>query len=116
MIKKIFRLKETEVKKVLKSRKPFFSYGFVANSRQNNLGFNRFAIILSSKNTKTSINRNFFRRKFYALAEDSISKGDIDIVFVPKKGKIFDKNSNESIVEFENDIKFILKKIFNGKQ
>jgi len=112
MIKKIFRLKEIEVKKVLKSRKPFFSYGFVANTRQNNLWYNRFAIIFSSKNTKTAVNRNFFRRRFYDLVSTCIENWSVDIVFVPKKWKIFDKNDQGSIVEFEKDIKFILKKIF----
>lgn len=115
MIKKIFRLKETEVKKVLKTRKPFFSYGFVANTRQNNLLHNRFAIILSGKNTKTSVNRNFFRRKFYDLVKDSIEVWNLDLVFVPKKWKIFDKNDNLSIVEFEKDILFVLKKVFISK-
>jgi hypothetical protein len=42
MIKKIYRLKEREVKKVLSKRKPFFSYGIVLNIFKNKLDYNRF--------------------------------------------------------------------------
>jgi hypothetical protein len=46
MIKKIYRLKEREVKKVLKFSKPFFSYNIVLNVKQNKKKYNRFAIII----------------------------------------------------------------------
>jgi hypothetical protein len=46
MIKKIYRLKEREVKKVLGKTKPFFSYGIVLNMKPNREGFNRFAIVI----------------------------------------------------------------------
>jgi hypothetical protein len=46
MIKKIYRLKEREVKKVLKFSKPFFSYAIVLNYKQNKKKYNRFAIII----------------------------------------------------------------------
>lgn len=70
MISKNFRLKEEEVKKVLKFWKPFFSYWMVLNYKNNNFENNRFAIIISGKNVETSVERNFFRRRFY----DSIDK------------------------------------------
>lgn len=114
MIKKIYRLNESSLKKVLKYKKPFFSYWFIANVATNRLPHSRFAIMLSTKNTKTSVNRNFFRRKFYDLVADYINSGSFDIVFVPKKWKTFDKRIEASIVEFENDILFSLKKIFNS--
>jgi hypothetical protein len=53
MIKKNFRLKEREVKKVLKYSKPFFSYGIVLNSFKNKLKYNRFAIVIGSKSVKS---------------------------------------------------------------
>jgi len=46
MIKKIYRLKEREVKKVLGKTKPFFSYGIVLNAKINRENFNRFAIVI----------------------------------------------------------------------
>jgi ribonuclease P protein component len=111
MIKKIYRLKEKEIKKVLKFKKPFFSYNIIANYIKNNLWYNRFAILLSHKNTKTSVSRNFFRRKMYTLVSNSIYKSSFDIVFVPKKWKTFDKKKKEDILGFENDISFLIKKI-----
>jgi RNase P protein component len=53
MIKKIYRLKERELKKVLKYSKPFFSYGIVLNVNKNKLNYNRFAIVLGSKSVKS---------------------------------------------------------------
>ena len=46
MIKKIYRLKEREIKKVLGKTKPFFSYGIVLNMKPNRKGFNRFAVVI----------------------------------------------------------------------
>jgi hypothetical protein len=46
MIKKIYRLKDREVKKVLGKTKPFFSYGIVLNMKLNKKDFNRFAIVI----------------------------------------------------------------------
>lgn len=112
MIKKIYRLNESSIKKVLKYKKPFFSYNIVANVTKNNLWFSRFAIIIGWKNTKTAVSRNFFRRKFYDLVKDNINKWNLDIVFVLKKWKIFDKKDKTIIVEFEKDINFLLKKMF----
>ena len=37
MIKKVYRLKEKEVKKVLQKGKPFFSYNIVSNTIPNTL-------------------------------------------------------------------------------
>jgi len=85
MIAKIYRLNEIEVRKVLRTRKPFFSYTFIANILPNNLGYNRYGILLSGKNTKTSVARNFYRRMFYDGVTLFINKSSFDIVFVPKK-------------------------------
>jgi hypothetical protein len=49
MIKKIYRLRQREVKKVLQRAKPFFSYGIVLNVFENKLNYNRFAIVIGSK-------------------------------------------------------------------
>lgn len=110
MIKKIYRLKEKEIWKVFKWR-PFFSYWFVANTKNNKLEFPRFAIIFSGKNTKTSVDRNFYRRKFYDISSKYLDLPWIDMVFIPKKWSIFDRRNEETVANFEQDINFVLKKI-----
>ena len=110
-MKKIFRLRESDIGKVLKRRNGTFSSGWIANVLSNRIGHNRFAVFFSGKHTKTSVSRNFFRRRFYSLAKYYESKGSLDIVFVPKKGKTFDKAKNDDIVAFENDIKYLLRTI-----
>ncbi|MFA5917191.1 MAG: ribonuclease P protein component [Candidatus Gracilibacteria bacterium] len=120
MISKDYRLKENEVKKVLKYGKPFFSYGLVLNYTKNNLKHNRFAIIISGKNVDSSVKRNFFRRRFYDMVNVEMGKGQNpqtyhDLVFVLKKQTKLEKNNLESINGFDNDVKFLLKKMMNIK-
>lgn len=119
MIKKIYRLKEKEVKKVLTYGKPFFSYWIVLNYNPNKLNYNRFAIVIWSKSVENSVIRNFFRRKFYNLIFDkksihlNNSKTEIwrDFVFVVKKQTKLDKKDKDSISMFEKDINFLLNKV-----
>ena len=117
MIKKIYRLKEREVKKVLKYSKPFFSYGIVLNVSKNKLNYNRFAIVLGSKSVKSWVERNFFRRRFYdfVLKNNLINKTlhfwdwFYDLVFVVKKQTKLDKMQQKSINSFEKDLNFLIK-------
>lgn len=109
MIPKLYRLSENEVKKVLRFRKPFFAYGFIANVLPNKVGYNRFGVIFSGKHTRTSIARNFYRRRFYDAVADICTTGSHDIVFVPKKGKIFHHKSVEDIAGFDKDMGFLKK-------
>ena len=114
MLKKLYRLNENQIKKVLSKRKPFFSYGIVLNYFHNNLEHNRFAIIIWWKAVNGSVERNFFRRKFYTLVSKNIfpaNKKGIDMVFLLKKETKLDKKIFESINTFEKDINFLLKKI-----
>ena len=117
MLKKIYRLKEREVKKVLGKTKPFFSYGIVLNVKKNKKNYNRFAIIIGSKSVNNNITRNFFRRRFY----DFISKKNLvnyslweekfyDFVFVVKKQTKLDKKNLKTILDFEKDLSFLEKK------
>lgn len=107
MIPKLYRLNENEVKKVLRFRKPFFSNGFIANIVPNRVGYNRFGIVFSGKHTKTSIARNFFRRRLYDFMADICTIGGNDVVFVPKKGKTFHHKNAEDITNFDRDIVFV---------
>lgn len=54
MIAKQYRLKESQIGKVLRYKKPFFSTILVANVAQNRLEYPRFALILSGKVAKTN--------------------------------------------------------------
>ncbi len=85
MIAKAYRLTEREVRKVLHRKKPFFSYMFIANILDNKLEHGRCGILLSSKVSKGSVNRNFWRRRFYDTFLPTLHSCRKDIVFVPKK-------------------------------
>jgi len=75
MLKKKFRLREREVKRVLQKWEPFFSYDVVLNTKRNNFNYNRFAIVISSKSVYSNVERNFFRRRF-----STITKNIADII------------------------------------
>lgn len=115
MISKKNRLKEREVKKVLKKAKPFFSYWIVLNYMKNNLTKNRFAIVIWWKSVKTNVARNYFRRLFYDLVrlnnkiDDNIISWT-DFVFVVKKQTKLDMKDKKNIDSFKTDIKFLLNK------
>ena len=68
MIAKKYRLTETQVKKVLHRKKPFFAYTLVANTIPNSYGYARIAIVLSAAQTRGSVNRNALRRHIYDLS------------------------------------------------
>ena len=111
MISKEYRLTERELRKVLSRKKPFFSYVFIANTCENKLSHGRCGILLSSKCTKWSVNRNFWRRKFYDLFLPTIQNNHLDIVLVPKKWTTLDYKNEQHIIDFEKNILFLSKKI-----
>lgn len=122
MIKKEYRLTERQVKKVLWKWKPFFSYNIVLNYLRNNEDYNRFSIVIWAKSVHTNVERNFFRRKFYALVENYIFLEDVsnekkntgfDMVFVVKKKTKLDKKNESLIKDFRNDINFLFNKVLN---
>jgi len=111
MIAKEYRLTEREVRKVLSRRKPFFSYMFIANTLESKIEHGRIGILLSSKVARGSVNRNFWRRRFYDLSLKYIEKFPLDIVLVPKKGTILDHKNETHLAEFEKNIQFLYKMI-----
>jgi len=117
MIKKIYRLKERDVKKVLKRWKPFFSYWIVLNQIKNKLDFNRFSIVIWSKSVNTNVTRNFFRRRFYDIAINNISinneENGHDYTFVVKKQTKLNMKNEESLYNYIKDINFLLNKTKN---
>lgn len=109
MIAKKYRLNEKEFRKVLQKRKPFFSYGMIANVLPNRVGYARIGILLSGKQCRGSVNRNSFRRFTYDLSRPFLDGIGHDIVFVPKKGKILDHKNPEDFSEMKKDIQFLWK-------
>lgn len=115
MIKKHYRLKEREVKKVLSRWKPFFSYDIVLNSMKNRVEYNRFAIVIGGKSVHTNVERNFFRRLFYRLMQDNIfqqsfSQNFHDCVFVVKKQTKLERKNTKSIDDFRKNISYLFRK------
>ncbi|NRH20604.1 hypothetical protein HOO68_00985 [Candidatus Gracilibacteria bacterium] len=115
MISKEYRLTEREVKKVLNRKKPFFSYTCVANTLDIKNKHGRCGILLSSKCTKGSVNRNFWRRKFYDISLPFLDATPLDIVLVMKKGTVLNYKNEGDILEFEKNLQFIYKKIKETK-
>jgi len=116
MLKKKYRLKQREVKKVLGKAKPFFSYWIVLNTKENRKNYNRFAIVIGTKSVNTNVTRNFFRRRFYdfifnsSLYSDFWSNKNFDFVFIVKKQTKLDKKDKNAILSFEKDLSFLEKK------
>lgn len=117
MISKEYRLNEKECKKVLQKWKPFFSYGIVSNSFTNRLPSNRFWIVIWSKSVNSNVTRNFFRRRFYEKVRLLINKNKnnkyFDYVFVVKKQTKLDKRIEKTIISFDKDLDFVIKKSFS---
>ena len=113
MIKKVYRLNEKQTKKVLTAWKPFFSYWIVSNILKNNLGYNRFSIVIWGKSVVNNVTRNFFRRQYFSITWDFIKTKDnawVDFVCFVKKQTKLDKKNIESVKTFQKDIKFLIYK------
>lgn len=111
MIAKQYRLKESQIGKVLRYKKPFFSNILIANVSQNRLEYPRFALILSGKVTKTSVDRNFYRRLSYDICREYFSKISGDIVLVAKKGTILSRKDPQMVLKFRQELHLLLHKI-----
>jgi len=116
VIAKLYRLRETEVKKVLRKGKPFFSYGLVLNALPNGLEYNRFAIVISGKSVNGSVERNYFRRLFYSTVVDFLeTKKGQDCVFVVKAKTKLERDEKKVSESLKKDILFLLSKIDTKK-
>ncbi len=114
MIAKQYRLTESQIGKVLRFRKPFFSNVMIVNVSDNRLAHPRFAIILSGKVAKTSVDRNVYRRKFYDLCAPFLQIPGVagkDLVFVAKKGNIFFRRDEVMLQKFTREIQELLRKV-----
>lgn len=115
MLARAFRLKEREVKRVLRRRNPLFSSSLTANTIPNTLGTNRFAFILGGKSARTSVDRNFFRRRFYTACQPYIHMGNTDFVLMAKRGMLFLRRDAAFVATFDQDLARLLQKAFPPK-
>ena len=115
MISKKHRLSQREVKKVLRLGKPFFSYGIVLNYTNNQLSYNRYALVVWAKSVINNVQRNFFSRRFYHIHREYLEKEYeqwfYDCIFVVKKQTKLDRDNQESVSKFLKDISFLISKI-----
>ena len=108
MLAKEYRLCEKQVKKALQFRKPFFGEMWVMHALPSIKWIGGgFAIILSGKQTRWSVNRNFFRRRFYDHIRQNHSDlldGKYMIVMSFKKGTLFSSKEEASIALFDKSV------------
>ncbi|MDR0771909.1 MAG: ribonuclease P protein component [Candidatus Peribacteria bacterium] len=86
----------------------------VSDILKNNYNHNRFAIVLSAKSVKSSVERNFFRRRFYDFVGSSLlldKENGYDVVFVVKQKTKLDQKSEECLKDFYKDLDFLIKNI-----
>ncbi len=81
---------------------------FIANILKNKENTGRAGILLSSKCTKWSVNRNFWRRHFYDLSHPFLSQIQEDVVFVPKKWIMLNHKDALQFAEFEKLLSIFL--------
>jgi len=108
VLKKSYRLTESQVKKVLYKGKPFFSRDIVLNVLPNNLGFTRCAIVISGKSVLGSVERNYFRRLFYEYMRPFLYTGSHDLVFVVKSKTKLVRSEKKVSESLKKDILFLL--------
>lgn len=83
------------------------------NKQKNKIGYNRFAIVISSKSVNTNVERNFFRRRFFdMISEKKLITTWYDLVFVVKNKVKLWKKIEWSFASFSKDLKFLLGKIW----
>ena len=83
MFKKRFRLHTSEFKEVFNFGKTIKFPLFILKSFPNNLGYSRFAVVVSKKITKRAIERNYLKRKFFhALKEHYSALPVADYAFI----------------------------------
>lgn len=116
MIAKKNRLTERQVKKVLQKWKPFFTQWYVLNSCMNREETHRFSIVIWWKSVQNAVERNFFRRMFYEIVRNDFLEQQIwksyDITLLVKKVTKLERNNKKSVANFQNDIHFLLRKLF----
>jgi ribonuclease P protein component len=83
MFKKHFRLNTSEFKEVFNFGKTIKNPLFLVKTKQNDLPFARFAVVVSKKISKSAVQRNHLKRRFiHALQEEVTHFPVLDYVFI----------------------------------
>jgi len=83
MFKKHLRLNTSEFKEVFNFGKTTRTPLFLVKTKQNNLPFARFAVVVSKKISKSAVQRNHLKRRFiHALQEEVTHFPASDYVFI----------------------------------
>lgn len=112
MLKRNKRIgKRGNIDEIIKKGKESQSRFLVLRTRENELGFNRFAVIVSTKLDKKAVGRNRLRRQIYEsirLLEKSeeIKNKSLDIIVFARKSLL-----GKNYTEIETAVKEILKNI-----
>ena len=120
MIAKRYRLNYRETKKALAHGKPFFAGGLTALALPGRAAHHRVAVVISGKNARGSVIRNFFRRAFFdALASRVLSALPAgarpkDVVMLAKRGTVLDHRNPASVEAFRRDLETAAKKAFSA--
>lgn len=88
MIKKEKRLrKKKDIENVFKNGKSFYCEMLGTKILKNNLGFNRYCVIISANISKKAVERNKIRRRIKAviLKEEPLLKKGFDCLVIAKK-------------------------------
>ncbi len=105
MLAKKFRLTHYEFLLAKKTGKSINSPDMNLVYCPNSLGFSRFAIVTSTKLSKSAVVRNHLRRQIYSLLQEAPTKG-VDIVFYPKISML-----NLSYAEIGSKVDSLLSKL-----
>ena len=102
-------LKKKNIIETLNIGNRFYTQHLIVVYRRNNLGFPRFAFVISKKFSKKAVVRNRVKRiikEALRHKKGKLSNLSYDIILIPKKG-IFDKKS----IDLMTDIEVILTKL-----
>ncbi len=104
-----YRLKkQREIKSLFLHKKAVFGKYLIVNYKENKLNYSRFAFILSKKNIKKAVERNYFKRVLRHIVFknlDKIAMG-VDIAIVVKSSI-----KEAEFYQIEEEIKQLFNKI-----
>ena len=83
MLKKRFKLNTSEFKEVFNFGKTIKTPLFLIKTKQNNLPYSRFAVVVSKKISKKAVERNYIKRRCMSAIKEGVKlKGNFDCIFI----------------------------------
>ena len=104
-----YRLKkQRDIKDLFLQKKAVFGRYFIVNYKENKLNYPRFAFILSKKNIKKAVDRNYFKRVLRHIVYQNLDKitAGVDVAIVVKPSVI-----QAEFCQLEEEIEQLFKKI-----